>query len=130
MSTPRAYWGTRGLLPQPHVLHRGRVRVAGNEAGPALLDARPHAPDERQVVDGHVDHLVVDDRLDAMEERLALLGVALPALLHEEIVDLGIAAVGVDAVANHVGLELRRGVAVGGAHHEDHAPELLLAPRR
>src|SRR5712691_3118714 len=92
MSIPSEWWAS--LLLELQVLERRGIREPGNEAGARLLDPRPHAPDERQVVDGNVDDLLLNALLDLVDQRLALLRVELPALAHEEVVDVGEAAVG------------------------------------
>src|SRR5260370_2940786 len=133
MSMPSEYWATAGAPSarlEPEVLRGRRVGEAGDEPGPAFLEARPDPPDEGQLVDRHVDHLVHEGLLDLGEQRLALLGIELPSLARVEVVDLGQAPVGVDAVLRGVGLDLRGRVAEGGADHEDHPVALLLAPRR
>src|SRR2546422_6343618 len=78
----------RSLL-QFHVLQWPRVREAADQVDARLLHARADAPDERQLVDRDVGHPVVEDLLDLVQQRLALLHVQLPDLALEEILDLG-----------------------------------------
>jgi hypothetical protein len=61
-----------------------------------------------------VRHLVADDRLDLVHQRLALLGIEFAGLADIEVVDLGQGTVGVHAVLGGVGLEARGGVAESG----------------
>src|SRR6187431_632550 len=133
MSMPREYWAI-ARAPSPRleleVLRGRRVREPGNEAGPALGHPRPDPPDERQLVDRHVDRLLDQELLDLAEQRLALLRLELAALPRVELVDLGQASVGVDAVRGRVGLDLGGRVAEGRADDQDHPVQLLLAPRR
>src|SRR6266404_656018 len=91
--------------PEPQILVRPRVREALDPVDTRLLDARPHAPQERQLVDGHVHHAVVHDRLDLVQHGLPLLAVQLARLTLEEILDLRDHARRVDAVLGDVGLD-------------------------
>src|SRR5439155_14883182 len=67
--------------------------------------------------------------LDAAQDRLALPRVELAGLLAVETVDVGIAAVGVDAAAGHESLDAGGRVAGGAAQPVDDVPELLLLVR-
>src|SRR6058998_4062823 len=96
-ATPSTGWRrskSRSWL-ELEVLERRRVGEAGNGVGPGHLDARPDAPDEGEVVDGHVQHVLGHGLLHLMHEGLALLGVHLAGLAREEIVDLWQRAVSV-----------------------------------
>src|SRR5438105_6642479 len=128
MSIPSEYRATP-LLLELQVLRGGGVGVPGNQPGAGFLHTRPHAPDERQLVERDVERLVGDDLLDLVDELLALLRIELLRLPREEIVDPGMRAVGVDAVLRHVWLEPRGRVPEGGGDDEDHAVQLLLLPR-
>src|SRR5438067_13559906 len=88
---------------EPQILVRPRIREALDPVDARLLDARPHAPEERELVDGHVHHAVVHDRLDLVQHGLALLAVQLARLTLEEILDLRDHARRVDAVLGDVG---------------------------
>src|SRR5919201_5624230 len=70
---------------QAHVLQRPGVREAPDEIDPGLGHAGAHAPDEGQLVDRHVRDAIVQDLLDLMHERLALLDVGLARLALEEV---------------------------------------------
>src|SRR4029450_9704722 len=94
----------------PDVLQRARVGEASDQVDSRLLDARADAPDERQLVDRDLDHAVVQNALDLVDQRLALLRVGLPCLTLEQVLDLGDRARRVDAVLADVGLEPRGGV--------------------
>src|SRR5213594_4021483 len=115
---------------QFHVLQRPRVREAADQVDARLLHARADAPDERQLVDRDVGHPVVEDLLDLVQQRLALLHVQLAHLALEEILDLGDDAGRVGAALAHVRLEPRGGVGAGAADADDHVLELAVAPRR
>src|SRR5439155_2059434 len=84
-------WGAEAesWLLQLHVLQRARVREAADQVDARLLHARADTPDERQLVERDVRHPVVEDLLDLVEQRLALLHVELADLTLEEILDLG-----------------------------------------
>src|SRR6266446_5248212 len=66
----------RGVREAPDMVHAG------------LLDARADAPEEGQLVDGHVQHAVVHDLLDLVDQGLALLPVHLAGLPLVEVLDL------------------------------------------
>src|SRR6266446_10668851 len=98
---PAEPWRASGFVPRVspldfQILEGRRVGEARNEVGPAHLDAGSDAPDERQVVDGHVHDVLGHDRLHPVHERLALLRVQLAGLAGEEVVHLGQRAVRVD----------------------------------
>src|SRR5438270_10364093 len=92
-----------------------RERVAGDERERGGIDARPDAGQERRLEDRREHHALVDELLDAMQQRLALLGIDLDRLFAEEPVDVGIAAVGADAAGDDERLDARRRVAGGRA---------------
>ena len=77
------------MRPSPDSATRGPYAV---EEAPAARSAT------------HID-LLVDELLDAVQERLALLAVQLARLLLEQPVDVGVAAVGVGAARDDEGLE-------------------------
>src|SRR5580765_3146962 len=72
-----------------HVLVRGRVREALDVVDAGLPDARADAPEEGELVDGHVHHPVVHDLLDLVEHGLALFPVQLSRLALVQLLDLG-----------------------------------------
>src|SRR5206468_6416000 len=115
---------------QFHVLQRPRVREAADQVDARLLHARADAPDERQLVDRDVGHPVVEDLLDLVEQRIALLHVQLAHLALEEILDLGDDAGRVGAALADVGLEPRGRIAARAGDADDHVLELAVAPRR
>src|ERR1051325_8782102 len=81
----------RRLSPLPglelQILVGGQVEP-GDAAGDDVLHARAHADGEAEVIDGREERLVVDELLDLVEHRLALLLVELALLALEEVVDL------------------------------------------
>src|SRR5206468_6633247 len=74
-----------------------RPRIVGDEAKPGLRNPWAVRLQKGQLPDRQVHDLLVDQLLDAMQHRLALLRVELGRMLPEESVDIGIAAVGVRA---------------------------------
>src|SRR5262249_35732326 len=96
---------------EPEILVGRRVGVAPDQVDPRLLDPRTDAPDERELVDRHVGHAIVEDLLDLVQQPLPLPWVELARLTLEEILDLGDHAGGVDPALAHVRLEARGGVA-------------------
>src|SRR6266487_5764332 len=112
----------------PDVLQRARVGEASDQVDSWLLDAGANAPDERQLVDRNLDHAVVEDALDLVDQRLALLRVRLPRLALEQVLDLGDHAGRVDAVLADIGFEPGGRVAAGARDADNHVLQLLLAP--
>src|SRR2546428_3243271 len=83
--------------------------------------------DKRQLPDGDVHGLLVDELLDPVEDGLALFRVYLARLFPDEPVDVGIASVGERAARRHEGVEPRGGVPEGAARGLDDVLQLLLA---
>src|SRR5207247_1677231 len=97
---------------------RGLLHARADPARPDVLEDRPEA------------HALVEELLDLVQRRLALLPVGLPRLLLVQRVDVGIAAIGVRAVAGHDLRHPRGRIAVKPAAADTHATELLGRPRR
>src|SRR5712692_9947248 len=74
----------RLLALEPQVLVRRGVRVPRDEGEARLCHARPVAVEEGQLPDGREHRLVVDELLDAMEDRLPLFRVDLARLFLDE----------------------------------------------
>src|SRR5438128_4174578 len=119
----------RSLPLELHVLVRRRPRVVGDEAEPRFRHARTHSLQEGQLPDRKDHGLVVDQLLDAMEERLSLLRVKLTRLLLEEPVDVGVPPVGVGAARDHERLQPGGRVAEDAAQPVDEVLELLVLIR-
>src|SRR5439155_15381852 len=115
---------------QLQILVRRRIRVAPDQTDTRLLEPWTDAPGERQLVDRDVRHPIVEDLLDLVDQGLALLHVDLARLTLEQILYLGNDARAVDAVLADVRFEPHRRVAACPGDADDHALELLLAPRR
>src|SRR5206468_9477534 len=77
-ATDRARNLTCGLLGgssqlEPNVLVRRRVRVVGDQGEGRLVNLRPDTPNESVFPDRSEHDAIVEDPLDLMEQRLALL---------------------------------------------------------
>src|SRR6266852_3185065 len=133
-STPRLRTGFLGRSVSPrlelHVLVGRGPRIVRDETEPRLRHARTHALQERELPDGQDHGLVVDQLLDSMEQRLALLRVELTCLLLEEPVDVGVSPVGVGATRDHERLHPGGGVAEDAAQPVDDVLQPLLLIRR
>src|SRR5213593_3724090 len=129
LGTPTLSRSARSLPLELHVLVRRRPRIVGDEAEPRFRDARTHSLQEGQLPDRKDHGLVVDQLLDAMEERLALLRVELTRLLLEEPVDVGVSPVGVGAARDGERLDPGGRVAEDAAQPVDDVLELLLLIR-
>src|SRR5439155_15671031 len=92
--------------------------------------ARSDAHQRAEVHHRREHHALDRQLLDAMEQRLPPAGIALARLLQEQVVEVGIAAVGVGALRVHEGLHATRGVARVARGGEEDAAQLLLAPGR
>src|SRR6266705_1817964 len=114
---------------ESQVLVRGRPRIVGDEPEPRLGDARTVPLQESELPDRQVHGLLVDQLLDAMQDRLALLAVELDRLLSEEAVDVPIAYVGVDAARDRERLEPGGRVPEDTAQAVDDVLQLLLLIR-
>src|SRR5438552_9350031 len=119
----------RSLPLELQVLVRRQPRIVGDEAEPRFRDARTHSLQEGQLPDRKDHGLDVDQLLDAMEKRLALLRVELTRLLLEEPVDVGVPPVGVGAARDHERLQPGGRVAKDAAQSVDNVLELLLLIR-
>src|SRR5262249_11354214 len=87
----RALAAAASLL-ELQVLVRRRIREQRDEAQARLLDARTDPVQEAQLPERRVQHAVVGQALDLLEQGLAPLGIELARLLDEEIVHVGVAA--------------------------------------
>src|SRR5438034_3300839 len=119
----------RSLRLELQVLVRRRPRIVRDEAEPRLLHTWADPLQEGELPDGKDHGLLVDQLLDAMEERLALLRIELARLLLEEPVDVGISPVGVGAARDDERLHAGGGVAEDAAQPVDEVLELLVLIR-
>src|SRR3989454_842046 len=115
---------------EPNVLVRRRVRVVGDQGEGRLVNLRPHTPNESVFPDPGEHDAIVEDPLDLMEQRLALLAVELSRLLLEEVFDFGEDAVRVPAAPRRQQLDSSRRVAARARSAQHDTAELLLPPAR
>src|SRR5438132_13243980 len=81
--------------------HVRRHVEARNRRGHDVVHAGPDADREAEVIDRRLGDLLVQDLLDLVQQRLALLSVQLARLPSEEVVDLGQRTVREGAVLRH-----------------------------
>src|SRR5262245_4153433 len=79
---------TRSWPFELQVLERRRVWEAVNQPHAGLGDALTDARERAQLVQRRMDHPVVQDALDLMQEHLALRPIELSRLALEQVVDL------------------------------------------
>src|SRR6266404_1688539 len=103
------------------------IRVVGNEGETRFRHPRAVPVDERQLPDRRDHGLLVDELLDAVQDRLPPLPVELARLLLYEALDVRVASVGERAAGRHEGVEPGRRVPEGAARGLDDVLELLLA---
>src|ERR1043166_1395619 len=98
IARPRCFISGPWLLTrQGEVLVRSRIREAGNQAEPGFLDARTMAVEEGELPQMREDRPLVQQPLNLVQGRRAPGVVEFGRLLGEQGVDVGIAAVGIDA---------------------------------
>src|SRR5256712_2723646 len=134
-ATGRARNLTFGLLGgssrlEPNVLVRRRVRVVGDQGEGRLVNLRPYTPNESVFPDRSEHDAIVEDPLDLMEQRLALLAIELSRLLLEEVFDFGEDPVRVPAAPRREQLDSSRRVAARARSAQHDTAELLLPPAR
>src|SRR4029077_409471 len=118
------------VLSQAHVFERRRPRIRVDQHERGLRHPRADSAGPDVLEDRRDPHALVHDLLDLVQERLALLAIGLAGLPLVEVVDVGVAAVGVGALAR---IELghpRGGVAVEGARADADSLRLLGLDRR
>src|SRR5262249_2265776 len=111
------------------LLIRRRPRIVQDESEARLGHARTVPTQGGELPQWEIHGLVVDQLLDAVQERLALLWIELGRLLLEEVVDVGISAVRVRAARGREHLEPGGGVAGDTTQAVDEVAELLLLIR-
>src|SRR3989442_8210694 len=127
---PRRAQGVSRLLGplELQILVGWGVGVAPDQADAGLLETRPDAPGERQLVDRDVRYPIVQDLLDLVDQCLAPLHVDLARLTLEQVLDLRNDAGRVRAFLADVRLQARGGVARRPRDAHDQILELLLSP--
>src|SRR5437660_2153997 len=111
------------------VLVRPGIGKSRDQPEPRLADPRAKRVDEGQLPDRRVNRLVVEELLDLVQERRALLLIQLGGLLLEKLVDVGVVAIGISAALDDIGLQAGRGVAERAAAALNDVLELFVAIR-
>src|SRR6267142_3176519 len=115
-------------LLEAHVLvGRGEVEL-GAQPDRRLLHPRTNTMEDGGLEDRAEHDTLLHEALDLMQQRLALLAVALSRLLLEEVVDVGIAPGGVRRAADHEGLEAHRRAPRRCRGRRDDPAQLLRPP--
>src|SRR5262249_38923254 len=93
-----------------------------------LFDPWSHPVQGGWFEDRCVHDALMHQPLDLMEQRLPTLAVALTRLLHEQVVEVRVSAIGIRGPADDEGLDPRRGVAQGPRGIGDEPLQLLRPP--
>src|SRR5215510_15362025 len=117
----------RGLLLERDVL-KSRKGMHRNGVDRMRREPWPDAHEATQVHDRGKHDPLNGELLDAMQQSLAFRTVPLNRLLFKELVDIGIATVGVRALRIHKSLGARGGIARSPNRRHNHSPELFVAP--
>src|SRR6267143_1423544 len=125
-SSRAASLGPRSSPLELQILIRSGVSVVRDQAQPGFRHPLTYTVQEGGLEERSEHRLLVHELLDPVQDGLALLSVRLRGLLAEEPVDIGIAAVGEHALADHEGLDAGGGVPEGGAALAMKVLELLL----
>src|SRR6266571_4767716 len=121
--------GFRSRLLEAHVLvGRGEVEL-GAQPDRRFLHPRTNTMKDGGLKDRAEHDTLVHEALDPMQQRLALLAVALLRLLLEEVIDVGIAPGGVWRAADHEGLDADCRATRRRRGRRDDPAELLRPPR-
>lgn len=102
--------------------------MQGNLAQAVLLDPRPHPGVPDQGVERDVQHALIGQLLDCVQQFLALFPVQLPGLLLEQLVDVRVAAISIGSAARQVVLDPGGGVAEAPSASEQQVFQRLLLP--
>src|SRR5207302_1906121 len=117
------------IMAEALMLELGK-QIGRQRAHDAVYDAAQASVNQtrpcRELPDRREHRLLVDELLDAVEHRLTTLPIELGALLAEEPVDVGVAAVHVGAASGHERLEPGRRAAERGAGAQHEVLERLL----
>src|SRR5215469_4897681 len=108
------------------VLEGGSVGESGNEPEPGLADPGPDPVDKRELPEGDVNRLLVNELLHFCEDRCAFRLIELVGLLRIQFIDVGIAAVNVRTATDDKGGKPGRRIAESSARSpKNSAAELL-----
>src|SRR5215510_9465548 len=118
----------RGLFLERDVL-KSRKGMHRNGVDRMRRDPRPDAYETPQVHDGGEHSMLDRQLLDAVQQGLTFRTVPFNRLLFKELVEIGIATVGVRALRVHKRLSACSGIARSTNCRHNHASELFVAPR-
>src|SRR5438552_17327436 len=90
---------------QRDVLVRPGIGERRDQAEPGFSDARAVAVDEGELPDRRINRLLVKELLDLVEDCSAPLLIQFGCLLLEKFIDIRVAAVGIGASLDDVGLQ-------------------------
>src|SRR5262245_979638 len=113
---------------ESEILIGREVGKALNPGGVGFVHALADAIELHVLIDGRMSRLLVEDPLDLVEERLALLPIELLRLALKELLDLRDDAIRIRPAACNVRLESCRRVPGRGRGSQNHPPEFLFAP--
>src|SRR5262249_20882336 len=120
--------GAGGLRSfQAHLLIENR-RGEREQANRGLFHPWADAMQHLGLKERGVPHPLMQECLEAMQQRFAHGGVAFPGLLLKERVEIGVAAIGVGARPEHVGFQAGSRVAEEPGPHEHELLQLFLTP--
>src|SRR5712691_11030113 len=117
----------RGLFFERDVL-KSRKGMHWNGVDRMRRETRPDAYQTTQVHDGGEHDPLNGELLDAVQQGLAFRTVPLPRLLFEDLIDIGIATIGVCALRVHKSLGTRGGIARSTNRRHNYPSELFVAP--
>src|SRR3989442_471286 len=113
LSLMRVVLAERGsVFLETHFLQGRRPGPGVDEHQRGLRHPPPHPARPDVFIDGPEPHPLLEQPLDLVQHRLALLPVGLPGLLLVQVVDVGAAAIGVGPVTGHDFRHPRGGVAI------------------
>src|SRR5690348_18022614 len=110
---PARNWPLRAL--ERDVLEGRGVGEARDQAESRLADTGADAVEEAQLPNWGVNRFLVDELLHLVEDRGALLVIEFVGLLRKELVDVGVAAIGVGAALDDERGQPRRRIPKGAA---------------
>src|SRR5918997_1514480 len=112
---------------QRQILVRRRVGETGDQPEPRFADPWPDSVDEGELPDRREHRALVDNLLNFVQYRLAFTAIQLDGLLPIQLVDIGVGAVGKNAVLHDMRLDAGGSVAERSWAGLDQILELFLA---
>src|SRR5215510_8850954 len=117
----------RGLFLERDIL-KSRKGMHWNGVDRMRRDPRSDAYETTQVHNGGEHSMLNGQLLDAVQQGLAFRMVPFNRLLFKELIDIGIATIGVHALRVHKSLSACSGIARSTNRRHHHSPELFVAP--